>query len=287
MGKLRIGGVPEHYNLPWKRPNVDAEFVDVGEGSGAMLSGLKNGEYDAVIALTEAVVAEACKDDSDVAIVGTYVKSRLRWGVHVGAKSDILGLEDLRGRKFGISRDGSGSQIMASVLAKDMKWPEGAEFVTVGDFDALREAVNSGKCDAFLWEKFMTKPYHDKGEVRTIGEIPTPWPCFVLATKKSSEKIDELQKILNQALKNAEQFRKNEGGNTVFEIVEVYRLSHADAEEWLSDVRFMDPDDISVSKLALQHAFEALQEAKVLSSDLKFDAEKFIAKGTELSTYVV
>eukprot|EP00188_Purpureofilum_apyrenoidigerum_P001834 Plantae.Rhodophyta-Purpureofilum_apyrenoidigerum.ctg20565.p1 GENE.Plantae.Rhodophyta-Purpureofilum_apyrenoidigerum.ctg20565~~Plantae.Rhodophyta-Purpureofilum_apyrenoidigerum.ctg20565.p1 ORF type:complete len:288 (+),score=59.65 Plantae.Rhodophyta-Purpureofilum_apyrenoidigerum.ctg20565:142-1005(+) len=287
MGALRIGGVPEHFNLPWKRPNVDAEFIDVKEGSGAMIAGLKNGDYDGIIVLTEAAVVQACKEDSDIVIVGTFVKSRLRWGIHTGAKSDVLSVEDLRGRKFGISREGSGSHLMASVFARDMKWPEGVEFVTIGNFEALRQAVNSGKCDAFMWEKFMTKPYHDKGEVRTIGEVPTPWPCFVLATRKDSDKIDELRKVLTQALKNAEQFRRNEDGKSVLEIVDMYGLAHGDAEEWLDEVRYTEPDDCSVSRLALQHAFEALQEANVLSSDLHFEPEKFVSKGTGLSTYLV
>lgn len=32
----------------------------------------------------------------------------------------------------------------------------------------LRASVNDGSTDAFMWETFMTKPYHDGGVIITI-----------------------------------------------------------------------------------------------------------------------
>ena len=51
----------------------------------------------------------------------------------------------------------------------------------VGNFEQLRSSVNSGETDAFMWETFTTKPFHDSGEVKRVGDITTPWPCFLLA----------------------------------------------------------------------------------------------------------
>lgn len=33
-----------------------------------------------------------------------------------------------------------------------------------------------------MWETFMTRPFHLRGEVRRVGELTTPWPCFMMAT---------------------------------------------------------------------------------------------------------
>ena len=29
--------------------------------------------------------------------------------------------------------------------------------------------------DVFMWETFTTKPFHDSGEVKRVGDITTPW----------------------------------------------------------------------------------------------------------------
>ena len=46
-------------------------------------------------------------------MLGVYVDSPLHWGVHVVAGSSFDSFESLRGARFGISRYGSGSNLMA------------------------------------------------------------------------------------------------------------------------------------------------------------------------------
>ncbi len=61
------------------------------------------------------------------------------------------------------------------------------KFSVIGTFEKLRASVNDQSPEgtsAFLWETFTTKPYHDNGEVLRIGEITTPWPCFMVASTK-------------------------------------------------------------------------------------------------------
>ena len=72
---------------------------------------------------------------------------------------------------------------MACVLAVQRGWDPKSDikFTVVGDFKNLRDAVNSGTADAFMWETFTTKPFWDSGEIRRVGDITTPWPCFLLA----------------------------------------------------------------------------------------------------------
>ena len=107
----------------------------------------------------------------------------LCWAVVSGAASAITSVDGLKGKTFAISRLGSGSHLMACVLAVQRGWnpAKDLKFVVAGDFKSLRDAVNSGLADAFMWETFTTKPYWDSGELRRVGDITTPWPCFMLA----------------------------------------------------------------------------------------------------------
>jgi hypothetical protein len=59
--------------------------------------------------------------------------------------------------RIGISRLGSGSHLMAQVLAQAHGWPADAlEFVVLNDFRSLRRSVQDGVADFFMWEWFMT-----------------------------------------------------------------------------------------------------------------------------------
>ena len=121
---IRIGGVPEHFNLPWHvgiesgdfaSAGVTAEFVVYGGGTGAMMGAVANNEVDIAVVLTEGAIASICKGTS-AKIVKTFVQSPLIWGIHVPAASDLKTIEDIRSRRYAISRFGSGSHLMLSSM---------------------------------------------------------------------------------------------------------------------------------------------------------------------------
>ena len=101
--------------------NVDVEFVVKKCGTGAMIESLKAEEVDMIVALTEGLVADITKG-SDVRILGTYVQSPLCWAISAGSPSAIHSTGDLKGGTFAISRYGSGSHLMAYVLAMQRGW---------------------------------------------------------------------------------------------------------------------------------------------------------------------
>ncbi|KAJ1467296.1 hypothetical protein T484DRAFT_1859277 [Baffinella frigidus] len=60
--KLRIAGVPEHFNTPWHiakekglfaAAGVDVEWTDYPGGTGAMTKALNDNEVDVALLLTE------------------------------------------------------------------------------------------------------------------------------------------------------------------------------------------------------------------------------------------
>ena len=114
MIELRIGGVPEHFNLPWhlaaqarrfEPHGVAVTWRDYAGGSGAMAKALRDGELDAALLLTEGAVA-AVADGVPLAIMSLYTDSPLLWGIHVPAASAFHSVAELEGSRYAISRIG-------------------------------------------------------------------------------------------------------------------------------------------------------------------------------------
>ena len=115
MSKLiqfQVGGVPEHFNLPLKKAIEESRFENQGisvswqdyhGGTGAMTKALRDGELDIAILLTEGIIADIHRGNPSK-IVQFYVKSPLRWGIHVGANSKFNAVNDLENSRAAISR---------------------------------------------------------------------------------------------------------------------------------------------------------------------------------------
>ena len=195
---VRIGGVPEHFNYLFKlaeqqgifkKYGVKVEFVVCACGTGAMIKSLKEKkEVDLIVALTEGLIADIAKDlskkDSDggdvIQLLGTYVNSPLCWAISAGKdRNDINDTGDIRNKTFGVSRYGSGSHLMAYVLAMQRGWDpqKDISFKVIGNFQQLRDSCNQKSqdtelnTDVFMWETFTTKPFHDSGEIKRVGDI--------------------------------------------------------------------------------------------------------------------
>ncbi|EAR15580.1 substrate-binding domain-containing protein [Robiginitalea biformata] len=188
----RIAGVPEHFNLPWHlalqdgafaRQGIHLEWTDVPQGTGRMCAMLEAGETDLALILTEGFV-KAASGGLDAVIVQEYVGSPLQWGIHVGSKSDFQEVGELQNGRAAISRYGSGSHLMAYVLAGNMGWDtQSMGFEVVDTLDGAVSALSAGEADYFMWERFTTQALVDSDVFRRVGVCPTPWPCFVLVAR--------------------------------------------------------------------------------------------------------
>ena len=129
---IRLAGVPEHFSAPillaiergmFRAAGIDVQWHEVKQGTGLMLQHLKSHSVDCIVALTEGLMTDIVRDSkSDVKLIGTYVESKLRWAISVGHDSPIKSIDQLQHTRFGISRYGSGSQLMAHVLAEQRGW---------------------------------------------------------------------------------------------------------------------------------------------------------------------
>ncbi|WPJ60960.1 hypothetical protein SMAC4_12905 [Sordaria macrospora] len=306
---LKIGFVPEHFSTPLhfaqKHYGLSAELVPFPSGTGHMITSLRSGEIDVAVGLTEGWVAGLGKDasidpsfgtDGGYRLVGTYVETPLCWAISTGAnRPEIQSVDSLKGGKIGVSRIGSGSYVMGYVLADQRDWliPTTAvgmgietaspfsDFVVLNTFKNLRDAVNDGRADFFMWEHFTSKKYYDSGEIRRVGEIYTPWSSWKIVAstklfddqKKLDERVEEAMDKINEGIKHFEEHQDE----AVKYISTELDYSEEDAREWLKTVKF--PKKVQgVDKEVIDKTVNILRKASVLMEGRGMKPEEMIAK---------
>lgn len=275
MKTLRITGVPEHFNYPFRllfeqqpflKRGITIDWKEESRGSGQMNLDLRNGDTDVAIILTESFLKDF-EAGNQSKMIGFHVTSPLIWGIHVGQTSGVSSLSELEEKKVLISRMGSGSHLMAMVLAKRENWDTSSlTFELVGNMEGAEKAMDAGSKGIFLWEKYTTAPMVEKGKMKRIGEIPSPWPCFVMVASAAA---------------------LTEFGEVIFDLRnEIYRLSHVlSPSENLADLLAIEyqlnPEDVKqwlkqtiwctepvISKSVLENSIQIMKDLKILSGDL-------------------
>ena len=253
MIEVRVGGVPEHFNLPWhlaaeagvpERIGVVLTWRDYPDGSGAMAAALRAGELDAALLLTEGAVAGVA-NGGGFGIASLYTESSLIWGIHVPAGSRFMSVADIRGARYAISRLGSGSHLIAVVHARSQGWPvDTLELVAVRNLAGAIDAFATDAADVFFWEKFMTKPLVDDGRFRRIGEFLAPWPAFVLCVADcvGAPQRAALRTLLAAVLDEAKTLVARPDAPAA--IAQRYALEPADIAEWLRATQWAHDVDI-------------------------------------------
>lgn len=277
MKKIKIAGVPEHFNLPWhlciengefEEEGIDLNWTDVPEGTGKLCQMLRNGETDIAVILTEGIIKDIVAGNNSK-IVQVYVTSPLLWGIHVAANSNYKKLEDIKNGKVAISRYGSGSQLMAYVNANNQNWDtNNLEFEVVNTIDGAIEALNNKTADYFMWERFMTKPLVDNGTFRRIGECPTPWPCFVIAVRtevleKDPEVIGIVLDIIN---KTTEEFKDIPSIDRT--LAKRYNQKQEDINDWLKLTNWSQK---KLDKKTFEKVQDELFSLKIIDNKIAFE----------------
>lgn len=276
MKKVKIIGVPEHFNLPWhmaieegafKDRGIDLTWTDVPEGTGRMCQMLDKKETDLAIILTEGLVKSISEGNSSK-IVQEFIETPLQWGIHVGANSEYINIEELSGSKAAISRYGSGSHLMAYVNAQKQGWDiDNLQFEIINNLEGGVEALTNGSADYFLWEHFTTKPIVDEGVFRRLGDCPTPWPCFVIAATedfiaKNHSVLEHILEIINLY---TSEFKKIPSIDRT--LSNRYGQKLEDINSWLSITQWSQKQ---ISETDIKKVNKTLLELKRIKIELQF-----------------
>lgn len=249
--KVRIGGVPEHFNLPWRLAieegafdavGIEAEWVDFPGGTGAIMKALAANEIDMATPLTEGAVT-AVANGNPSRLLRVWVESPLQWGVHVAAGSDARDIDDVAGQRFAISRHGSGSELISYVMADQRGWELTDEhFVVVGGLDGAINALPAGDAEVFLWDRTMTQPHVDNGTFRRVGIMPTPWPSFVTVAADSflAQHAELADVVARTAALRAEALAADPEATGL--VMDRYGLAEEDVRSWQAQVQWAPED---------------------------------------------
>ena len=275
MELFKVGGVPEHFNMPWHfmvsqkdlRPEgIDIQWTDYPGGTGDLVKSLNSGELDLATLLTEGAI-KGIDAGGEYKILNFFVDSPLIWGIHVPASSDLHAMDQLRGKKYAISRYGSGSHLISYLDTRNRNWPtEELEFVEVGGMEGARKAFKGAEADVFLWEKFTTKPLVDQGEFRILGECIPQFSSFVIcvSNKAWESRRDQVNQLLSGVLRSSKALL--EGQQTVRLIAQHYKMSEQDIEAWLERTQWTTGPDLDISKL--NAAIAILKELSLVSDSI-------------------
>ncbi|WP_369996127.1 substrate-binding domain-containing protein [Winogradskyella sp.] len=283
MKKVNIGGVPEHFNLAWyltlkngeyKAEGINLRWHDYYGGTGAMCNGLRNGDIDIAVILTEGIIKDIIAGNPSK-IVQTFVETPLIWGIHVAEKSNFYTIDDIKGSRAAISRYGSGSHLMAYINAKNHNWNLDTDlnFEVIKNLDGAVKGLTNGDADYFMWEKFTTKPLVDEGVFRRVGECPSPWPCFVFAVRDEfiENNEEDLKTILDIINQTTAEFKSIPSIDRT--IANRYEQELDDVQEWLSLTEWSQE---LIDKKTLENVQEQLFSLDIIPK--KIDYSKLVHK---------
>jgi len=183
-------------------------------------------------------------------IVKVYVDTPLEWGIHVAANGDIHDLGDAEGKRYAISRKGSGSHIMAAVHAASVSWPtDHLKYVQIDTLVGARKALPAGDADVFFWEKTMTHPYVEAGEFRRVGIFHSPWPSFVVCASEKclAEKEQSVLELVQNINVLSAGLKHNEDAAVL--IANAYGITTEAAATWLKDTSWNTQLDLPYATL--------------------------------------
>lgn len=270
--KIRCGGVPEHFNYPFHvaieqgyfaAEGIELEWTDYKGGTGAMCQDLRADVIDIATLLTEGAIADIAKGNPAV-IDRVYVVSPLIWGIHTGAASKHTSPDAEGPITYAVSRMGSGSHLMALVdrMQRGLSLTD-ASWELIQNLDGARVSLQNNASDYFLWEKNMTAPYVYNGELRRIGECPTPWPSVVITISHTAlariKNFDGMYRALQKAVAFIQQLP-----DPAQTIATIYDIKIEDARDWYARIVWGNTSALSITDF--DYTANALVEAGILSS---------------------
>jgi hypothetical protein len=255
---LRVGGVPEHFNLPWQLAaerdifsnfDIDLSWTMYAGGTGAMTQAISNGSLDIAVLLTEGFIA-AASDGLEASIAKVYIDTPLIWGIYTGAQSSIESADTFKNKNIAISRFGSGSHLMSMIHASERNEEiADNQFQIVNSLHGGINALVDSRADLFYWEKFMTRPHVLSGEVKSVGEFSAPWSSFliIVGNKVMREKQESVKRLLE--IMNIECITFKQDVHSAIHLSKRFDMTLPEARNWLQHTQWNYNFEVSSTSL--------------------------------------
>jgi hypothetical protein len=168
---------------------------------------------------------------------------------------------------------------MAYVMALQQGWSTtDIKFKVNNDIHGLIDSVNDGSTSAFMWEHFTTKPWVDAGKARFIGNVPTPWPSWLIAAHPVRAPADAVRTFLAQLTDYVARFdsQASRDGPNVEYIKGKFGYPEEDIQAWLKTVGY--PLNCgSIPTKVIEDTFSLLEKAGVVKAPQSgFDIGTFV-----------
>jgi hypothetical protein len=139
---------------------------------------------------------------------------------------------------------------MAYVLAQKEQWDASTlKFNVVGDIYGGLWALQHDQAQVFLWEKYTTFPFVSQKKCKHIGDVLSPWPCFVIAVRedvleKHRDLIADMCAVVNAS---AKALKNDVGAAEIFSWR--YNIPLEQTKMWLTDTEWNDQEGIGKDEL--------------------------------------
>ncbi len=142
------------------------------------------------------------------------------------------------------------------------------EFIEVANFSRAINEFNQNPDKLFLWERFMTKPYVDRGTLKKIGEVPTPWASFSIVVHEDILNNHENAVILFLKLISDYTYKLKQITLDSIDYISTYlEFSVIDMKQCIQDTDWNYLPDVPYPKLKI--ALDFLKEVKLV--EVNFD----------------
>lgn len=198
---IAVGGKAAFYYLPltiseqlgyFKAEGLDVEISDFAGGAKA-LQAMMGGSADVVSGAFEHTISMQARNQFIQAFVLQGRAPQIAIGVSTKTVPNYKSVQDLRGKKIGVSAPGSSTNMIADlVLARSGLKPADVSFVGVGTGAGALTALRSGQIDVMSNTDPVMTMLEQKGDVRIISDTRTlkgtqdvfggPMPAAVLYT---------------------------------------------------------------------------------------------------------
>jgi NitT/TauT family transport system substrate-binding protein len=179
---IAVGGKPAFYYLPltiseqlgyFKAEGLNVEISDFAGGAKA-LQALVGGSADVVSGAYEHTINMQSKNQWIQAIVLMGRAPQIAMGVSTKALPNYRGVDDLRGKRIGVSAPGSSTNMVSNlVLSRAGIKASDVSYVGVGTSAGALTALRSGQIDAICNTDPVMTMLEQKGDVRIITDTRT------------------------------------------------------------------------------------------------------------------